>query len=877
MPTYDFDGITYTYTTDYGDASVTAANDSISTANVLTSFLADNGSGGQRKYIVTSIGNGAFYNKINLKTVTFSDTSILQTIGDRAFLNCRSLGSITIPSSVQSIGISAFQQCYVLLSITIPARVQTLGDSAVGSCINLVTVTFSGTSRLITIRSNVFSDCASLESITIPSSVQSIGDNAFRGCGLLSSITIPANLTSIGNTVFQRCIGLRYVNWVSPSKSISLGVDAFTGNNSHPMTVKYYQTTGANALPRVLKLGGNHASIYPTGSTISYSRDALTYSVIYDGNFNTGGSVPSIPVSYNYGSTITVLENIGELVKTGYTFSGWNTVSDGSGTNYVVNTIFQIYANTTLFATWILTSYSVIYDGNFNTGGSVPSEPVSYNYGSTVIVLENTGQLVKRGYTFSGWNTVSDGSGTNYVANTTFQIYANTTLYVQWEPNVLVYDGISYAYMDNPNVASVTAYDNITPNITILSAIVVDDNTYNVRSIGNDVFASKSSLTTVTVPASVTSLGQNAFRECRGLTTVTFVGTSQLQTIGQSAFQGCISLETITIPATVTSIENYAFLSCRGLTTVIFVGISQLRTIGVAAFDSCLTLGSFTIPATVTTIGDYAFYTCTNLESITIPASVTSIGLDAFLSCTSLRTIDWVEPDTNITLGTNAFNTETTTTTPSSGSVTYCQTASQYNLPSALNPPGGPESIYFGKYTISYKTGPFCFNKGTEILCLNKEGEEEYILIEHLKKGDFVKSFNHGYRKIDTILNKNMINIPSSRFGCMFKMEKTDANGLTKDLIISGGHSILVDDLGELKEANDKIFGGNSLKIDDKYLLLSSVSKDFVKLENRDTYTWYQFVLENDGDDERRFGVWANGILTETPSKNQIIKMNLEV
>uniref|UniRef100_A0A6C0LNZ9 Hedgehog/Intein (Hint) domain-containing protein n=1 Tax=viral metagenome TaxID=1070528 RepID=A0A6C0LNZ9_9ZZZZ len=118
-----------------------------------------------------------------------------------------------------------------------------------------------------------------------------------------------------------------------------------------------------------------------------------------------------------------------------------------------------------------------------------------------------------------------------------------------------------------------------------------------------------------------------------------------------------------------------------------------------------------------------------------------------------------------------------------------------------------------------------------------------------------------------------MVNIPSKPLACMYKMVKTVSNGLTKDLIVTGGHSILVDDLGELKEINDQMFGGNTPKIDGKYLLLSSVSPDFSKLENHYIYTWYHFTLENDGDDDRRFGVWANGILTETPSKNQLIQM----
>lgn len=170
--------------------------------------------------------------------------------------------------------------------------------------------------------------------------------------------------------------------------------------------------------------------------------------------------------------------------------------------------------------------------------------------------------------------------------------------------------------------------------------------------------------------------------------------------------------------------------------------------------------------------------------------------------------------------------------------------------------------------TITQVSDPSCFNAGTKILCLNKNLEEEYIPIENLRKGDLVKSYKHGYRKIDLIGKNPMINNPEKFNECMYKMEKTEDNGLIEDLIVTGGHSILVDDLGGLKEENDKIFGSTQM-IDDKYLLLSAVSKEFIRLENTHLYTYYHFILENNGNDDERFGVWANGILTETPSKKQ--------
>ena len=162
-----------------------------------------------------------------------------------------------------------------------------------------------------------------------------------------------------------------------------------------------------------------------------------------------------------------------------------------------------------------------------------------------------------------------------------------------------------------------------------------------------------------------------------------------------------------------------------------------------------------------------------------------------------------------------------------------------------------------------------CFNKGTKILCLNKMMEEEYIPIEDLKKGDLVKSYLHGYRKIDSIGSNKMINNPEHFNLSMYKMAKTDENGLIEDLIVTGGHSILVDELGEIYAENEIRFKGTIPKIDDKFFLLCSLSKDFTQLTDTDEYTYYHLVLENNGNNDERFGIWANGVLSETISKKQ--------
>ena len=161
------------------------------------------------------------------------------------------------------------------------------------------------------------------------------------------------------------------------------------------------------------------------------------YTLTYDGNGNDTGDVPSGPVDYDFEETVTVLGNTNNLAKTGYTFDGWNTKADGSGDGYLSDDTFDMPADdVTLYAQWRAVDYSVTYDGNGSISGTVPSGPVNYHYMDDVTVLGNTGSLALTGYTFDGWNTSVNGSGTPYAADATFAMPAHdVTLYAQWKIN----------------------------------------------------------------------------------------------------------------------------------------------------------------------------------------------------------------------------------------------------------------------------------------------------------------------------------------------------------------------------------------------------------------------------------------------------------
>ena len=218
-------------------------------------------------------------------------------------------------------------------------------------------------------------------------------------------------------------------------------------------------------------------------------------------------------------------------------------------------------------------------------------------------------------------------------------------------------------------------------------------------------------ITSVVVEAGVTHIGNYAFALCTNLATVTFSAGSHLTTIGNNAFRGCSGLGSITIPASVTSIGHYAFIQCTNLATVTFSEGSNLTTIGHDAFYECGSLGSIAIPDGVTSIGDFTFYYCSELSSVSIPASVTSIGLKAFYDCSKLSSVSI--PASVTTIGNSAFDgcTKLATVTFSEDShlTTIGNWAFGHTALSSIAIPDGVTSI--GESAFSY-----CQNAGfTEI------------------------------------------------------------------------------------------------------------------------------------------------------------------
>ncbi|MDB4418593.1 leucine-rich repeat domain-containing protein, partial [Akkermansiaceae bacterium] len=172
----------------------------------------------------------------------------------------------------------------------------------------------------------------------------------------------------------------------------------------------------------------------------------------------------------------------------------------------------------------------------------------------------------------------------------------------------------------------------------------------SVTSIKNTAFSNSKSLTSITIGDGVTSIGITAFTKCTSLTTIAIsaANVNYTDVNGVLFNKGKTSLCTYpegkagdyVIPNSVTSIGGYAFRYCTSLTSITIP--DSVTSIGGSAFDSCTSLTSITIPDSVTSIGGLTFADCSSLTSITIPDSVTSITDRAFMDCTSLTAVTFL-------------------------------------------------------------------------------------------------------------------------------------------------------------------------------------------------------------------------------------------
>lgn len=265
---------------------------------------------------------------------------------------------------------------------------------------------------------------------------------------------------------------------------------------------------------------------------------------------------------------------------------------------------------------------------------------------------------------------------------------------------ILVKDDPDHPVPDPPpKTVTITKYTGTESTVILPSTI----SSWPVTKIGEDALKDNSTITSVTIPASVTEIGSNAFADCTNLTSVHYAGDWSNLTIqsGNPAVQDAANeqlfdfefilnntavivnsyngtaadvtipsrykgkpvtainnavfpnsaVTSVTIPDSITSIPDAAFVNCSQLTNISIP--NSVTYIGFSAFSSCTSLKSITLPSSLSTIGNSAFAGCSKLSSISIPDSISSIPAMAFHSCTDLATVSI--PNSVTSIGYQAF------------------------------------------------------------------------------------------------------------------------------------------------------------------------------------------------------------------------------
>ena len=448
---------------------------------------------------------------------------------------------------------------------------------------------------------NAYSDNTEIQHIVFDDNVTNIGKAAFNGCGNLESVTFAENsqLETINGWAFGYCGKLTTIT--IPASVTTLKGPVFTGSGLQTIFFEEgsrLQTIGNNAFDNSALTAITIPASVITINLTAFSRCAYLSTV----NFEENSQLETI----DHGAFMECYALKKITIPANVTFIGDNVFDNCQNLSEV----------TILAQTPPSLGNNAFYHTAENFRINVPKESLD----AYKTAYPDLADIIKP--------IISSGSVDTWLREGDTWDASTKTLTVNNNPGM-------NAYADNTEIQHLVFADNVTfidqyafMNCENLESVTFAENS-QLETISSCAFLRCGKLTTITIPASVTTLNGPVFRES-GLQTIFFEEGSQLKTIGDYAFTDT-PLTAISIPASVTNIAEGAFAKCEYLSSVTFANDSQLESIDAIAFWNCYALKKITIPASVTHIDDYAFDCNRNLSAVTILAQTPpTLGTDVF-------------------------------------------------------------------------------------------------------------------------------------------------------------------------------------------------------------------------------------------------------
>ncbi len=619
---------------------------------------------------VTYIGSSAFANCTGL-TGTLTLPENVATIGGSAFANCTGfIGDLTLGTAVTSVGQYAFQDCIGLTGIIFNATNCTgLGYyynreydfaanygngeyytddpycyfiSAFSGCSNITMLQIG--EGVQTIPNGAFRDLTGITgSFNLPNSVVTIGDYAFAETNLSGVLTIPENVTSVGLKAFAHT-GITAIN--------------FNAENCTKMGYYYLLNAGYNDLKYIsafyecseiesIQIGENVHQI-PNGAfkdlqglsvignltnSIETIGDYAFDNIGISGTLTIPSSVTSIG-SYSFSSNLmaTIEFNATNCTSMG---NGWFWVD---GQDIAVSTFYNCNNLTTLIIgeqvesipAYAFVNCATLTD-DLNLSNSLVSigesafEGCNGFSGNLVIpnAVETIGNNAFKDCTGLG-GTLTIGENATTVHGTAFTNSNFSTM--NYNATNCVIGGLVWdQWYDNQYFAN-----NSFSGMPLLETLNIGN---NVESISLMAFKDCTTLTgTLTLPNSLTTIGEQAFYNCYGLEGIAM--GNGVETIGAEAFRNCGGMRgELTLPETLQTVGNYAFASCDELTTITYnaVNCTEMGNAQQPVFYDCASVAHINIGENVASIPNYAFKRCSTVTDMTVAAAVPpTIGSSTF-------------------------------------------------------------------------------------------------------------------------------------------------------------------------------------------------------------------------------------------------------